>query len=219
MSLNEPADGEAAPVQRRRGAALRDALLEAAWAELIDRGYDALTMESVAARAKTSRAVLYRRWPAKPDLVAAAVAEHAFRDRVRVPDTGTLRGDLIALLRAADKARTPFAILITSRLGSFHDESGTSYADLRDRMLAGRPSSLQMIFDRAVARGEVDPAKLSPRVVDVAFDLYRNEVLMRQSSVPDDVLVSIVDEVALPLVRTDRRDGAPSDDATAPPMT
>lgn len=197
MTLNP----QAAPARRRRGAALREALLAAAWQELVDKGYDAFTIESVAARARTSRAVIYRRWPTKPDLVRDTVASYALRDTIEVPDTGTLRGDLIALLRAADRVRTPFAMMITTRLGSFHDESGTSYADLRQQMMAGRPSSLDTIFDRAVTRGEADRQRLSARVKDVAFDLYRNEVLMRQGSVPDEVLISIVDEIVLPLVR------------------
>ena len=59
--------------QRRRGEELEAALLEAAWQELVEAGFARLTMESVAARAKTGVAVLYRRWPNKDDLVLAAI--------------------------------------------------------------------------------------------------------------------------------------------------
>jgi hypothetical protein len=59
----------------------------------------------------------------------------------------------------------------------------------------------QLCHDLAVERGEVDPAKLTPRVRSVALDLFRHELLMTHRAVPDDVLASIVDEIVLPLVR------------------
>ena len=70
---------EARPPTRRRGSKLEAALLQAAWDELTEAGYTAFTMEGVAARAKTSRAVLYRRWPNRPELVVAALHEHRNR--------------------------------------------------------------------------------------------------------------------------------------------
>ena len=60
--------------QRRRGAALENALLDAAWDELVEKGYDGFTIESVAERAQTARAVIYRRWATKPELMRAAIA-------------------------------------------------------------------------------------------------------------------------------------------------
>ena len=60
----------------------------------------------------------------------------------------------------------------------------------------------RQVLDRAVARGEADPAKLTPRVVAVPFDLFRQELLMTLKAVPDEVAEGIVDEVFLPLVLT-----------------
>ena len=68
-----PATRKPGPPTRRRGSTLEAALLQAAWDELTEAGYAAFTMEGVAARAKTSRAVLYRRWPNRPQLVVAAL--------------------------------------------------------------------------------------------------------------------------------------------------
>ena len=84
---------------RRRGAALDDALLDAAWQELVERGYGALTFDSVAQRAATSRPVIARRWATKPDLVRAAVGHELLRQVIAIPDTGSLREDTLALLR------------------------------------------------------------------------------------------------------------------------
>ena len=197
---------EGAPVpQRRRGAALESALLDAAWDELVEKGYDAFTIESVAERAHTARAVIYRRWPTKPDVVRAAIAGRGLRETVAVPDTGSLRGDLVELLRATNQRRAPLlGILLSARLDAFYAETGASFADLRDDLLTGRTNPVDQVFDRAVERGEVDPAVLTPRVRALAFDLHRHEVLMTHRPVPDDVIESIIDEIVLPLVRRRR---------------
>ena len=202
MSLKEDSqDASKQPGQRRRGAELESALLDAAWAELDEKGYDGFTIESVAERAKTSRAVVYRRWASKPELVTAAVARWAQRDRGVAPDTGSLRGDLLELFRRANRMRAPYAMLMSARLGAYYAETGTSFADLRETFLAGRASTLDIVLDRAAGRGEIDTAKLSPRVRSVAFDLYRHELLMTLKPVPEKVIEEIIDEVVLPLMR------------------
>jgi AcrR family transcriptional regulator len=202
MSLGEGAR-TGRPTTRRRGPELEKALLDAAFDDLMEKGYDAFTYESVAARAQTSRAVVYRRWPSKPELVTAAIAHGGHREPVQIPDTGSLRGDMMALLQAANRTRAPFGIMISARLGAFYAETGRSFADLRDLFLQGRTSAVDTIFERAVTRGEVDPERLTPRTRNVAFDLYRHELLMTLRPVPDEVIASIIDEILLPLVQVD----------------
>ncbi|GGC79904.1 TetR family transcriptional regulator [Tersicoccus solisilvae] len=197
MSLDED---EAAP-RRRRGAALEHALLDAAWNELEEKGYAAFTIESVAERARTSRAVLYRRWPTKPELVRAAVGYAGRKERVEIPDTGALREDVIELLRRANHSRARLGVTMTVQLAAYYAETGTGLSELRGEFLMGRGTAMDTLVARAVARGEVDPARLSPRVVGVPFDLFRQELLMTLKPIPDEVILSIVDEVFVPLVR------------------
>ncbi len=193
---------EEAPVpRRRRGAALENALLDAAWDELADKGYTAFTIESVAERASTSRAVIYRRWPTKPDLVRAAVGRAGQKERVEIPDTGSLRDDVVELLRRANQSRASLGIMMVLQLSGYYAETGTGLSELRSIFLASSGRAVDTLVARAVARGEVDPAKLTPRVVSVPFDLYRQELLMTLKPVPDAVAESIVDEVFMPLVR------------------
>jgi AcrR family transcriptional regulator len=199
MSLS----GEDRAPQRRRGAALENALLDAAWDELVDKGYTGLTIESVAERAKTGRAVIYRRWPTKPELVRAAVGHVGQKERVEIPDTGSLRDDVVELLRRANRSRAWMGIVMTLQLSGYYAETGTGMSELRSAFVGGRGAAVETLVDRAVERGEVDPAKLSPRVVGVPFDLYRQELLMTLKPVPDEVIESIVDEVFMPLVRRD----------------
>jgi AcrR family transcriptional regulator len=188
--------------QRRRGAALETALLDAAWEEFTQKGYDRFTIESVAERARTSRDVIYRRWQNKAELIHAAAARAGSRQQIPIPNTGTLRGDLIEILHQANVHRAGIGVQMILQLGGYYAETGTGIAELRDAFLSGRESAMRVILDRAVARGEVEAAKLTPRVVSVPFDLYRQELLMTLRAVPDDVAESIVDEVFLPLIAT-----------------
>ena len=195
MNLNQ--DGVR---RRRRGQELENALLAAAWDELNEHGYDALTIDAVAARAGTSRPVLYRRWPGKHELVRAAIGYGVALDRAEPPDTGTLRDDVLALLRQANGTRIGLATLLTVQLASYYHETGTSLSDLREALLGGRDSATEQIVRRAVERGEIDPAKLTPRIARLPFDLLRQEVLITFRPLPDDAIMEIVDTIFLPLV-------------------
>ncbi len=186
--------------RRRRGAELENALLDAAWQELIEHGYDALTYERVAARAATSRAVEYRRWATKPELVRAVIAHGGRTEVIETIDTGTLRGDLIALLREANRSRARFITLLTTHLAGYFKETGTGFGDVREVFIGQRESRSEAIFQRAIARGEVDPERATPRVRSLAFDLFRGELLMTQRPLPDEAIQEIVDQIVLPLV-------------------
>jgi AcrR family transcriptional regulator len=189
-----------APQRRRRGEELEDALLQATWDELAAHGYGALTFEGVAQRAGTSRTVVYRRWATKVELVEAAITFVGRRDRARAPRTGSLRGDMLAIMRHTNEKRVGLMALMVAFLGGYFQETGTTPYDLRRLVVDEGPTALDDIIADAVARGEVPAGPLSPRVVAVGFDLFRHEALMRLGPVPDEVMVSIVDEVFLPLV-------------------
>lgn len=193
--------GSSGPEHRRRGAELEGALLEAVWDQLMQSGYEGLTYERVAYRAGTSRSVVYRRWPTKRELALAAIAHQgAIRAPLDAPDTGTLRGDLLVVLRAMNEQRAEAMVLFGTRLGTFYQEAGISPSVARQYWLGDRSTAMRQILDRAVARGEVDPSRVTPRSERVAADLLRHEVLMRYSPATDRTIVEIVDEVAVPLL-------------------
>ncbi len=190
-----------APSQRRRGAALENALLDAAWAELTESGYDELTFDAVATRAHTSRAVLYRRWNGKQELVRAALAHQVTTDFVTAPDTGSLRDDVVGLLQLANEMRVRMVIFVLTRLGDFFHEAGTNPAELAAFTQGGRDTVIDETIRRAVARGEVAPGQISERVARLPVDLFRHELMMTLQPVPQRVIEEIVDDVFLPLVR------------------
>lgn len=187
-------------VERRRGKALEDAVLDAAWDELLGGGYAKFTMEAVAARAHTSRPVLYRRWPNRADLAIAAVRHILQQHPVSAPDTGNVRDDLIALLRQFSKNRAAFVIL-SFQMSEYFSETNTNLADLRKNLLQGSHSQLDVVLARAVDRGELDATKLTPRIRSLLPDLVRHDFLMTLKPVPAAVITEFVDDIFLPLVR------------------
>jgi AcrR family transcriptional regulator len=188
------------PLRRRTGTELEGALLDAAWDELQVHGYAGMTYDGVAGRAQTSKPVLYRRWPTKPDLVLAAMQHAGLFERRALPDTGSLRGDIITSLRNFNEVRADFITAIGLYLANIASDSGLSPAVLRDRLLGDRVSSASVFLERAAQRGEI-PARAWPSgLVTMPSDLFRHDLVMTLARVPDARIVEIVDELWLPLL-------------------
>jgi AcrR family transcriptional regulator len=187
--------------RRRRGPELESALLEAAWDELVEVGYAGLTMESVAARAHTGVAVLYRRWPNKDQLALAAIENYGRAHPVELPDRGSLRGDLIALLDSFSKARAPFmAITATAAFSGLLADTGLSPVQVREKLIGEQPIRRdQIVYRRADERGEIDLDRIPPAVLTMPFDLVRHDLLMSLKPLKRARIESIVDELFLPL--------------------
>lgn len=185
---------------RRVGAELDHALLDAAWQQLTEQGYAAFTMDAVAARARTSRAVLYRRWADKHALVRAVVAHITRPDDLDIADTGSLRGDTIAMMKQANRTRLALVAAMTIHLGGYYQETGTSPTDLRKTVFPHRPHIPRVLLDRAIARGEIQPAFVSDRIASVPYALLQHEFFMTLKPVPTAVIEDIVDTIFLPMV-------------------
>ena len=184
---------------RRRGAALENAITDAAWELLVEQGYNGFTFEAIAARAGTSKPVLYRRWPRREDLLIATLTRH-WRP-LEIPDTGDLRQDALTLLRAVNAERARTVLLMPIQLADYFRDTGTNFSDLRSRLRpADQTPPFAQLVDRAVERGELADAPRSERVVNLPFDLVRHDMLMSMGAVPDERIVEIVDAVWLPLL-------------------
>jgi AcrR family transcriptional regulator len=182
--------------QRRRGPELEDALLSAAWDELKAVGYSNLTMEGVAARAGTSKPVLYRRWPSRALLVLAALRRHTVPIADAVPDTGDLRQDALAVLRhLQSRQQIAGPEVIHGLLAELND--------VPQGFLEIVPTVMMTVLTQAQERGELRPQALTRRVAAVPGDLLRHQMLISHDPVPDDFLVEVVDEVLLPLVASE----------------
>ncbi|MBF6330542.1 TetR/AcrR family transcriptional regulator [Nocardia transvalensis] len=194
--MREPGSGQT----RRRGAALEEAILQAAADELTESGYAGLTMDKVAARAGTNKNAIYRRWPNRLTLAIAAYRQ--LTTTIQPPDTGNLRDDTLELLRRANHHWSSPLGAILRELLSAAGGAAELLSQLPEQSPDAMTATCLTILARAVARGEAPPEALHPRVATVAIVLLRNEFITRGvPTAPDNVLTEIVDEVYLPLVR------------------
>jgi len=183
---------------RRRGDVLNSAIFEATLDELAEVGYAKLTMERVAARAGTSKASVYRRWPSRMELALDAV-HHLAPDPTDTPSTGSLRGDALAFMRvAADLLAGPGGEALRGLLGdALADPSRT--LELRRHSRGTGHRVMKEIARRAVERGEINSDAITPRRLDVAQAMLREQFLFHGPPIPDAAIVEIVDEIVLPL--------------------
>src|SRR5262250_1541743 len=141
---------EPATARSDRHAAICDAVFEL----LSEVGYDRMSMDAVAARARASKATIYRAWPNKPDLVCEALGHH-FGGPLEAPVTGSLRGDLIALATSACKiAEGPAGAVVTGLMTAAARNDELSRTLYRCAYVAKAPVH-QTIVAAAVDRGEV----------------------------------------------------------------
>lgn len=212
-----PAGAGAGVQRRRRGEELEAALLEAAWQELVEAGFARLTMESVAARARTGVAVLYRRWPNKDELVLAAVRHYESTHPVTIPDTGSLREDMIALLSGLGSTPASFAAIVGAIFSGLLASSGLTPAQVREHVLGDRrPQQPGEIYARAHERGEIDLAAIPPAVLAMPFDLIRHDFLTTYQPVAAGRIREIVDDLFMPLVTGAVAGPGPAAGARAP---
>lgn len=185
---------------RRRGEALEHALLDAAWAELQAVGYAGLTMEAVADRAGTSRAVLYRRWRNRPELVIAALRRYRPMLSGEMPDTGSLRDDVLALLRRMSSRLAEIGPeTVYGLLGDYLSDAEL-FARSQDQVLHISAGVMDAILKRAADRGEAR-ADVEPRIATLPTDLFRNELFLARTPPSEGAIGEIIDDVFLPLVR------------------
>jgi AcrR family transcriptional regulator len=194
-------DQGAGKATRRRGAALEAAILDAAWDLLKTDGWHGFTFGGVAERAQSSKPVLYRRWPNREELLRATLRRQGARIPLEGPDTGSLRGDVIAVLTRVNQRQSSVAAVMSMRLSASFQELGLSPAELRRELIGDRESAMVAIVARAVERGELGPKPLPARVVALPADLLRHELLMTLEAASPEVIASIVDDAFLPLAR------------------
>ena len=179
----------------------RDPQIFAAVLELLrEIGYERMTIDAVAARARVSKATIYRRWPGKPQMVADALRNQKFEVHVPV-DTGTLRGDLLAMLRAAARICTTDISLMLAV--AFAMLSNPELAALmREHVLPAKRMESDGIIDRAVSRGEIAPDdRVRALFHGLAPALLMSRLAAEGLPADDEYLRCLVDHVLLPVLK------------------
>lgn len=169
---------------------------------LVDTGYEALTMDAVAQAASISKATLYRQWGGKQTLVVDAIESNHPKDGFEEIDTGSLRDDLHAFARLLANAPEKNAKLIYAVMHACTVNEDLRTA-MRDRMIDREDDDFLKPYERAAARGEIDPD--SPalpylRLVFIGPFLLRH--LLEDKEPDETYLIGLIDSVVLPALGT-----------------
>lgn len=188
---------------RRRGEILEEAIMNAALDELDKTGYAHLTMEKVADRAGTNKAVLYRRWANKYELVIAALRKRLPKITDEIPNTGNLRDDVYAYLHARiEPLKTIGAQTIRELMMEpliWRRIAATMPQIAQRRSENKLTAAMAAIMKNAEKRGEIHLEKLSPRIVSLPVDLLQYDLFTKQE-VSDRTITEIVDDIFMPLI-------------------
>ena len=198
---------QAAPSSRgarspgRLDRSLDTAILDATLAGVAELGYDRLSMDDVASRAGVGKAAIYRRWPSKAVVVADAIAHWRRRlGPIEPPNTGSLRGDIEALVAAVpdldDADSHMIRVVVGVATAAMHNP--VLAAALDDLVLSAPRQVVRVVLDHAVARGEIPASRDLSLIPDVALGLNVLRVITGRPI--DRVYVRrVLEDVILPL--------------------
>lgn len=190
---------EVATARRSRITPEREAELYEAVLDLLrEVGYDALTMDAVAARTKSSKATLYRQWGGKAELVAKAV-RHNKPGRPTDVDTGTLRGDMHAMVAREDDCRIEQNSALMRGLAMATHNNPDLLQAFRELLIEPEMEEFRRVTQRAIDRGEVraDCPALE-FVVHMMIGAFATRTVIEDLPPTKDYLTSYIDAVVLP---------------------
>jgi AcrR family transcriptional regulator len=181
---------------RPRSERARKAILEAAAELLLARGLSAVSMDAVAERAGVSKATIYRWWPTKETLALDALYTEWAAARSQTRDTGSLRGDLLSMLRpwARLAGSRPYGRVVAALLTEAQTDPVFG-AEYRQRFLEPRREQVREIFRRAIERGEI-PADTKVEVsLDLLYGSMYHRLLHGHAPLNDRFVRDVVDTV------------------------
>lgn len=184
---------------RRTGTALLTAIRQATVDEWLEHGYAGTTFEGVARRAGTSKPVLYRRYRSRAHMV---LDSWSFQNPLELParGSGSLRGDLIAILGAINERFTQVGSdTFRGVLAEVDDEL---FEELPLFAAAAATDTLSRVLHEARLRGELGDESIPQRVQLLPLTLLRHEFFFSREPPTERVLTEIVDQVCVPILKS-----------------
>ncbi len=184
---------------RRRGEQLDTAIHAAVIALLTEHGPAAVTMEAVAARAQTSKPVLYRRWADGRQLLRDTLLRTA---RAAIPhqDTGSYRTDMLAVLRGwAELFTGPHGPTMQAAVASMAGDAALT-ASFREDVIRWRKEEMAALLARGIARGDVRADVPVHIARELGQSVLWHRLLVTGDPITDELVVALVDEVLVPFV-------------------
>ncbi|GAA1456797.1 TetR/AcrR family transcriptional regulator [Williamsia maris] len=175
----------------KRGKAVRDGVLAAAVNELLNTGFDGVTIASVAEAAGVHVTSVYRRWRTKEQLITDALLNH-IDPAIEIPDTGDLRRDLVELTSNLHESLSSPQSKAMLRLASMPLEIDR-LEEARRRVLDARMDAMGVVLDRAVERGEIDAAVDRRLALEFLHAPIYTRVLLTRDQVDEAYIGGLVD--------------------------
>ncbi|MGV0834513.1 TetR/AcrR family transcriptional regulator [Mycolicibacterium thermoresistibile] len=185
-------------MKRRRGAELDNAIRAAVLELLAQHGPAGVTMEAVAAAAGTSKPVLYRRWPDARNLLRDTVLRTATA-AIEHDDTGSYRGDMLAVLRGWAALFTgPAAPAVRAVVAAMAHDTELA-ASFREDVIGWRKEQMAALIDRGIARGDVRADVPVEIARELGQSVLWHRLLITGDPITDDLIVHLLDDVLVPL--------------------
>jgi AcrR family transcriptional regulator len=196
-------------VLRRRGEVLREAVFEAALAEISERGVRGASMDRIAKRAGTGKAALYRRWPNVRALALDVFISTLTESLPPVaPDSGSLREDMISSLTTFTRQLDGGLGVVLRELISEAAHDPSLATEFQTRFGQAKQVEVIGMFQRAMARGEIPAQPIDPYVLELPAALTIHQLLLAGSVPSHEQVEHIVDAIVLPLLGIVRLDPA-----------
>jgi AcrR family transcriptional regulator len=205
VTADPPVPAPARRPGRRRDAGKDDVILDAARALLIERGYDGMTMDAVAERAGAGKATVYRRWPSKVQLTVDSVLCSKQLTIDEVPDTGSLREDLLSIATMASRFKNDE--LMSGLLSAIREEAEVA-AVFHEQFVSGRVGLMRAVLERARLRGEVPAGVDLDMVAAVAPAMIHYRKSVAHLPLDTAFVERLLDSVILPLALSPARAGS-----------
>jgi AcrR family transcriptional regulator len=184
-----------------RAEAREQAILDAALELLMEVGYDRLSIDALAERARAGKATIYRHWSGKAQIVAEAVRRLKADTMTVSVDTGTLRGDLISeMVQACSSMSTEDAAIITGVMSAMRTDAELAGL-IRSQVLDSKRGKFDGIIERAVSRGELPVGSSAELVEEVIPAMLINQLVIQGLCLDDQFATHVVDDIVLPLLQ------------------
>jgi AcrR family transcriptional regulator len=183
-----------------RAEAREQAILDAALELLMEVGYDRLSIDALAERARAGKATIYRHWSGKAQIVAEAVRRLKAHSIAVPVDTGTLRGDLISeMVQVCSSMNSEDAAIITGVMSAMRTDAELAGL-IRSQVLDNKRGKFDGIIERAISRGELPAGSSAELVEEVIPAMVINQLVIQGQCLDDQFATHVVDDIVLPLL-------------------
>jgi AcrR family transcriptional regulator len=183
-----------------RAEAREQAILDAALELLMEVGYDRLSIDALAERARAGKATIYRHWSGKAQIVAEAVRRLKADALTVSVDTGSLRGDLISeMVQVCSSMSSEDAAIITGVMSAMRTDAELAGL-IRSQVLDSKRGKFDGIIERAISRGELPAGSSAELVEEVIPAMVINQLVIQGLCLDDQFATHVVDDIVLPLL-------------------